>query len=75
MRNDFGKINGETTLYIKLVDGKILIVVLYVDDLFFFGDDDFLIADFKEAMKREFEMTKTNLCLLGYFRHRSKTNV
>ena len=63
--NDFNKCDGELTLYIKESDGKILIVVLYVDDLFFTSSDDFLIVDFKEVMKSEFAMT--DLGLLRYF--------
>jgi len=61
----FCKCDGESTLYIKGRNGKILIIVLYVDDLIFTGSDDFLIADFKQVMKNEFEMT--NLGLLRYF--------
>ena len=38
---------------------------MYVDDLIFIGNDDFLIADLKEVMKSEFEMT--DLGLLRYF--------
>ena len=45
--NGFKKSDGEPTLYIKEIDGKILIIVLYVDDLIFSRDDDFLIASFK----------------------------
>lgn len=65
LSNNFNKSDGEPTLYIKEGDGKILIVVLYVDDLIFTGNDDNLIADFKETMKSEFEMT--DLGLLRYF--------
>lgn len=65
LSNGFNKSDGEPTLYIKATDGKILIVVLYVDDLIFTKDDDCLIADFKQAMKDEFEMT--NLGILRYF--------
>ena len=65
MSNGFSKSNGEPTLYLKAVNGNILIVALYVDDLIFTGDNDFLIADFKEAMKSEFEMS--DLGLLRYF--------
>ena len=54
--NGIGKCDGEPTLYIKESDSKILIVVLYVDDLIFIGSDDFFIGDFKEVMKSEFEM-------------------
>ena len=55
--NGFDKYDGEPNIYIKQSDGKILIVVLYLDDLIFICSDDFLIVDFKEVMKSEFEMT------------------
>ena len=64
MRNGFSKSDGEPTLYIKASNGKVLIVVLYVDDLIFTGNDKALIVEFKEAMKSEFEMT--NLGLLKF---------
>jgi len=63
--NGFDKYDGEPTLYIKESEGKILIVVLYVDDLILTSSDDFLSADFKQVMKSEFEMT--DLGLLRYF--------
>ncbi|MBO1694908.1 reverse transcriptase domain-containing protein, partial [Bacteroides uniformis] len=55
----------EPTLYIKEKDGKMLIVVLYVDDVIFTGNDDYLIENFKIVMKDEFEMT--DMGLLRYF--------
>ena len=64
MSNDFSKRDGELTLYIKTIDGNVLIVFLYVNDLIFTGNDNFQIAMFKEAMKNEFEMT--DLGLLKY---------
>ena len=42
-----------------------LIVVLYVDDVIFIGNDDYLIENFKTIMKEEFEMT--DMGLLKYF--------
>ena len=65
MSNGFSKSNGESTLYIKETNGNVLIVVLYVDDLIFTGNNKALIGEFKEAMKNEFEMT--DLGLLKYF--------
>ena len=65
MSNGFSKSNGEPTLYIKAADGNVLIVVLYVDDLIFTGNDKALIGEFKEAMKSEIEMI--DLGLLKYF--------
>eukprot|EP00253_Pinus_taeda_P008551 PITA_08551 len=65
LENGFDKCEGEPTLYIKEKDGKILIVVLYVDDVIFTSNDDYLIENFKTVMKKEFEMT--DMGLLRYF--------
>eukprot|EP00253_Pinus_taeda_P035659 PITA_35659 len=65
LENRFEKCEGEPTLYIKENDGKILIVVLYFDDVIFTGNDDYLIENFKTVMKEEFEMT--DMGLLRYF--------
>eukprot|EP00253_Pinus_taeda_P016492 PITA_16492 len=64
LEKEFEKCEGEPTLYITENDGKILIVVLYVDDVIFTGNDDYLIENFKSVMKEEFEMT--NMGLLRY---------
>lgn len=65
MDNGLEKCDGEPTLYIKENDGKIIVVVLYVDDLIFTISDVSLIFYFKALMKNEFEMT--DLGLLRYF--------
>ena len=65
LENGFEKCEGEPTLYIKEKDGKMLIVVLYVDDVIFTGNDDCLVESFKKVMKEEFEMT--DMGLLKYF--------
>eukprot|EP00253_Pinus_taeda_P035202 PITA_35202 len=65
LENEFDKCEGEPTVYIKEKDGKILIVVLYVDDVIFPGNDDYLIKNFKSVMKEEFEIT--DMGLLRYF--------
>eukprot|EP00253_Pinus_taeda_P013886 PITA_13886 len=65
LENRFDKCEGEPTLYIKEKDGKILIVVLYVDDVIFTGNDEYLIEYFKTVLKLEFEIT--DMGLLKYF--------
>eukprot|EP00253_Pinus_taeda_P029907 PITA_29907 len=65
LENEFDKCEGEPTVYIKEKDGKILIVVLYVDDVIFSGNHDYLIENFKLIMKEEFEMN--DMGLLRYF--------
>lgn len=73
IENGFDKCDGEPTLYIRENDGKIRIVVLYVDDLIFTSNGSFLIADFKAVMKSEFEIT--NLGFLRYFLGIEETKV
>eukprot|EP00253_Pinus_taeda_P005715 PITA_05715 len=65
LENGFDKCDGEPIVYIKEKYGKLLIVVLYVDDVIFTGNDDYLIENFKAVMKEEFEMT--DMGLLRYF--------
>ena len=52
------------TYIIFVVDGKLLIIVLYVDDLILTGDEQ-LIKSYKEYLAREFEMKYMGL--LHYF--------
>ncbi len=49
--NGFDKCDGDPTLYIKGSGSKLVVVVLYVNDLIFTRINDLLIADFKEVMK------------------------
>ena len=65
MSNGFSKSDGEPTVYIKAKNCNFQIVVLYVDDLIFIGNDKALIDEFKEAIKSEFEMI--DLGILKYF--------
>eukprot|EP00253_Pinus_taeda_P025723 PITA_25723 len=65
LENGFDKCEGEPTSYIKEKDCKILIVVLYVDDVIFTCNDVCLIDNFKAVMKKEFEMT--DMGLVRYF--------
>ncbi|CAJ2639943.1 unnamed protein product [Trifolium pratense] len=66
LQNGFQRCPFEHTLYIKFIDpGDVLIVCLYVDDLIFTGNNSKMIAEFREAMIRRFEMT--DLGLMSYF--------
>nr|KYP70017.1 Retrovirus-related Pol polyprotein from transposon TNT 1-94 [Cajanus cajan] len=66
VHNGFQRCPFEHTLYIKSVDlDNILIVCLYVDDLIFTGNNPKMIAEFREAMVKCFEMT--DLGLMSYF--------
>ena len=48
-----------------MVKGKLLIIILYVDDLILTGDDQ-LIVSCKEDLAREFEMKDMGLQLLPW---------
>lgn len=63
--NDYEKCNGEPNIYIKVSESKLLIVVLFVDDFIFSGNNDLVIVVFKKIMKNQFEMI--NLGLFTYF--------
>ena len=60
----FNKTPSEPTFYTQVnQEGKILIVVSYVDDLIFTGD--LSVDEFKKSMKTKFEMT--DLGMMKYF--------
>lgn len=61
----FDESPNETTPYIKVEGHDILIISLYVDDLFVRGSNLTIINNFKEQMMKMFEMT--DLGLMNYF--------
>lgn len=48
---------NDPNLYFKKTDGKLIIFLLYVDDLLITGDDTERIADLKKKLQSEFKMT------------------
>ena len=60
----FSKSEADPKLYQIVVEGKLLIILLYVDDLILTGDE-LLILSCKEDLAKEFEMK--DLGLLHYF--------
>jgi hypothetical protein len=67
-KEGFEKCLCEHSLFIKSCDkGKLLIVSLYVDDLIFTGNDEEMFRNFKESMKKEFDMSDLGRmkCFLG----------
>ena len=63
-RLGFTKSEADPNLYLIVVEGKLLISVLYVDDLILTGDE-LLIHSCKDDLAKEFEMK--DLGLLHYF--------
>ena len=63
-RLGFMKSEVDANLYHIMVEGKLLSIVLYVDDLILTGDDQ-LIKSSKEDLAREFEMK--DMGLMHYF--------
>ena len=61
----FKKSLSESTLYIKCSGAEILIISLYVNDLFGTGSKVCLIEDFKLETMKVFEMT--NIRLMAHF--------
>ncbi|XP_070036279.1 uncharacterized mitochondrial protein AtMg00810-like [Nicotiana tomentosiformis] len=62
--NGFTRCLHEYALYLKVHFNKdILLVCLYVDDIFFTGNNPSLFEDFKKDMSHEFVMTNVGLML------------
>jgi Reverse transcriptase (RNA-dependent DNA polymerase) len=63
--NGFKQCPFESAIYVKARKNKLLIVIMYVDDLIFMDNSHRLIDEFKREMKLEFEMTY--LGMIRYF--------
>ena len=62
MNHDFDRCLYEHALYVKIgLNGEMLIVCLYDDDLIFIENCQEMIFDFKEAMTCKFEMADMGL--------------
>ena len=48
----------DNNLYVKIVQDKQLVVIVYVDDIIFGGNDEELCRIFAAEMTNEFEMSK-----------------
>jgi hypothetical protein len=53
----FRKGSADNNLYIKVSQGNILLIEVYVDDIIFGSDDDRLSHKFEKDMHNEFEMS------------------
>ena len=61
----FSRCHSDNTVYTKRVDGQLIILVLYVDDLILTSSDPKLINHVKSSLKKKFDMT--DLGYLHYF--------
>jgi hypothetical protein len=53
----FRKGSADNNIYIKISQGNILLIEVYVDDIIFGSDDDRLSQKFAKGMQNEFEMS------------------
>ena len=60
---EFSKSLYVSTLFVKRIGVDILIVSLYVDDLFMVGNKVCLVQQFKQEMMKVFEMTDLRMML------------
>lgn len=66
LREGFEKCSSEQTLFVKTsIQGKLLIVSLYVDDLIYSGNDESMMMEFKRSIMKEFDMS--DLGKMRYF--------
>jgi hypothetical protein len=52
----FTPLKSDRCVYIKSIDGKTLIVVLYVDDLMLLGNNRAMMDEFKQSISAQFDM-------------------
>jgi len=64
-KNNFTMYPNEHALYVKIKDGDILIMCIYVDDLIFMRSNPSMFEEFMKAMTKEFEMT--DIGLMSYY--------
>ncbi|KAH9671985.1 Integrase catalytic domain-containing protein [Citrus sinensis] len=57
LENDFSMGKADTTLFVKHKNQDILIVQIYVDDIFFDSTNELLCKEFSSCMSKEFEMS------------------
>jgi hypothetical protein len=60
----FAQIKDDSNLYFKVINDDLVILLLYVDDLFLTGEE-MIIIDCKKNLTAEFEMK--DLGLMHYF--------
>jgi len=56
-KQDLTRSSNDPNLYFKRTNGKLKILLLYVDDLLITGDDTEGISELKQQLQSEFEMT------------------
>jgi Reverse transcriptase (RNA-dependent DNA polymerase) len=52
----FNQAESDHTLFIKRRNGKMVVLIIYVDDMIISGDDEMGIQELKQQLSREFEM-------------------
>lgn len=62
---NFKRSEVDDNLYIKKVGNKMVVIILYVDDLIITGNNENLISQFKVELKNGFEMI--DLGILHYY--------
>ena len=62
IENNFVQSNVDHCLYIKYVDGKLVIILVWVDDLIIAARNDILMSDTKQMLKDKFHMKDLQSC-------------
>eukprot|EP00253_Pinus_taeda_P027443 PITA_27443 len=60
----FSRCHFDNTVYTKKVGKSLIVLVLYVDDLILNGSDPNLINHVKSSLKKQFEMTDFDTCII-----------
>lgn len=61
VKENFERSKNDPCLYFKRTDGNYIYVLLFVDDLLYFGNNEALVNDFKNALCKNFQMKDLGL--------------
>ena len=76
LKLDFGRSEEDHYVYYKLIDDRLLIIVLYVDDMLLIGNDRNIIKEVKSQLSSKFDMKDLGPVsfILGIQINRDRTN-
>lgn len=58
----FRRLDSDPCVYVKLIDGEIIIITIYVDDILIYGSSRPRINEFKKRLNEKFEIEDLGLC-------------
>lgn len=58
----FKRLDSDPCVYVKIMEGEIIIISIYVDDILIYGSSQHMIDRFKKRLNEKFEIEDLGLC-------------